>query len=94
MSAPVPESVFADRCVGCLLGTACGDVLGASVEGWSAREIREVYGEIRDFDKSQRGFGCYTDDTQMTLALAASLVEHGRDEMVELARRLSRLDVA
>lgn len=67
-----------DRCVGCLLGTACGDILGASVEGWSASEIREIYRQIRDFDRSDRGVGCYTDDTQMTVALAGSLVEEGR----------------
>ena len=66
-----------DRCIGCLLGTACGDILGAAVEGSSAREIRELYGEIRDFAESGRGFGWYTDDTQMTLALARSLVECG-----------------
>ncbi len=41
-------------------------------------EIRELYGELRDFADAGRGFGCYTDDTQMTLALATSLVEHGR----------------
>ncbi len=47
------------------------------MEGSSAREIRELYGEIRDFAESGRGFGWYTDDTQMTLALARSLVERG-----------------
>ena len=69
---------FEDRCIGCLLGTACGDILGAGVEGWSAGEIRDTYGELRDFPHTTRGFGCYTDDTQMTLALATSLVERGR----------------
>ncbi len=29
-------------------------------------------------DKTHRGFGCYTNDSQMTLALATSLVKHGR----------------
>jgi poly(ADP-ribose) glycohydrolase ARH3 len=72
-----------DRCVGCLLGTACGDILGAAVEGSSARDIRELYGEIRDFAAVGRGFGCYTDDTQMTLALTTSLVECG---LVDAAR--------
>ncbi len=72
------EPTFEDRCIGCLLGTACGDILGAGVEGWSAREIRETHGELRDFADSARGYGCYTDDTQMTLALATSLVERGR----------------
>jgi poly(ADP-ribose) glycohydrolase ARH3 len=66
-----------DRCVGCLLGAACGDILGAAVEGSSAREIHELYGELRDFAEPGRGYGCYTDDTQMTLALATSLVECG-----------------
>jgi poly(ADP-ribose) glycohydrolase ARH3 len=69
---------YEDRCVGCLLGTACGDILGAVVEGSSARDIRELYGELRDFTESPRGFGCYTDDTQMAVALATSLVECGR----------------
>ena len=72
------DALHVDRSIGCLLGSACGDILGASVEGWGASEIREIYGEIRDFDKSPRGFGCYTDDTQMTLALASSLMERGR----------------
>lgn len=76
-----------DRCVGCLLGTACGDILGALVEGCSAREIRELYGEIRDFAESSRGFGCYTDDTQMTLALATSLVECGRADAAHVSAK-------
>ena len=66
-----------DRCIGCLLGTACGDILGATVEGHSARAIRDRFGELREFQDTMRGFGCYTDDTQMTLALATSLVEKG-----------------
>ena len=52
-----------DRCIGCLLGTACGDILGAAVEGWPASDIRQKLGEVRDFDTG-RGFGCYTDGTQ------------------------------
>lgn len=74
------ESTFEDRCIGCLLGTACGDILGAGVEGWSATEIQETFGVLRDFLDTGRGFGCYTDDTQMTLALATSLIERGRVE--------------
>ncbi len=74
----VEVTAHEDRCIGCLLGTACGDILGAAVEGWSASDIRQSFIELRDFLDTDRGFGCYTDDTQMTLALAASLVEHGR----------------
>ena len=76
-----------DRCIGCLLGTACGDILGAAVEGSSSREIRDLYGELRDFADAGRGFGCYTDDTQMTLALATSLVEHGRVDATRVSAK-------
>lgn len=74
-----PEKAIAheDRTIGCLLGTACGDILGAAVEGWSAGEITDEYGQLRDFVDSFRGRGRYTDDTQMTLALATSLVDRG-----------------
>ena len=70
MTAPKTGPTYEDRCIGCLLGVACGDILGASVEAWPAAEIRETFGELRDFCDSDRGFGCYTDDTQMTVALA------------------------
>jgi poly(ADP-ribose) glycohydrolase ARH3 len=74
----VPETdPYEDRCIGCLLGTACGDILGAGVEGQPANAIRDRHGEVRDFLDTFRGFGCYTDDTEMTLALATSLVERG-----------------
>ncbi len=73
---PKPSS-HEDRCIGCLLSIACGDILGAGVEGQSAKSIRDYYGEVRDFLDSIRGFGCYTDDTEMTLALGTSLVEKG-----------------
>lgn len=76
-----------DGCVGSLLGTACGDILGAAVEGSSARDIRELYGEIRDFAEVGRGFGCYTDDTQMTLALATSLVECGHVDAAHVSAK-------
>jgi poly(ADP-ribose) glycohydrolase ARH3 len=59
------------------VGTACGDILGAAVEGQPADTIRGRHGEVRDFLDTFRGFGCYTDDTEMTLALATSLVEKG-----------------
>jgi poly(ADP-ribose) glycohydrolase ARH3 len=73
--------------MGSLLGTACGDILGAAVEGSSARDIRELYGEVRDFTDVGRGFGCYTDDTQMTLALATSLVENGQVDAAHVSAK-------
>lgn len=74
MAKSVPN-FHEDRCIGCLLSTACGDILGAGVEGQPVDTIRGRHGEVRDFLDTFRGFGCYTDDTEMTLALATSLVE-------------------
>ena len=76
-----------DRCVGCLLGAACGDILGAAVEGWSATDICRRYGQLRDFLDTDRGFGCYTDDTQMALALATSLIEQGRVDAAHVSAK-------
>jgi poly(ADP-ribose) glycohydrolase ARH3 len=76
MTNSLPDS-HEDRCIGCLLGAACGDILGAGVEGQTADTIRGHHGEVRNFLDTIRGFGCYTDDTEMTLALATSLVEKG-----------------
>ena len=64
-----------DKCIGSLLGTAVGDILGAGVEGYSREMIQSTYGELRTFLSSGRGFGCYTDDTEMALALAQSMVD-------------------
>lgn len=85
------ETSHEDRCVGCLLGVACGDVLGAAVEAWPAAEIREQFGEVRDFVDSGRGFGRYTDDTQMTVALAASLAERGRVDAEHASAKYAEL---
>lgn len=63
------------RCIGSLLGTAVGDILGANVEFFSRAEIRQEHGLMADFlDSPARPKGVFTDDTEMTIALAASLV--------------------
>jgi poly(ADP-ribose) glycohydrolase ARH3 len=86
MSIPMANSLE-DRCVGSLLGVACGDILGSAVEGWPAQRIRSQYGEVRDFGTSSACAGCYTDDTQMTLALAASLAECGRMDAAHVSAK-------
>ena len=66
------------HCVGSLLGTAVGDILGANVEFCSRAEILQDYGLVRDFqDSPARPLGMFTDDTEMTIALASSLVACG-----------------
>ena len=64
--------------MGCLLGCAAGDILGANLEGWSREEIQRAYGRVENFLGSEaRPLGVFTDDTEMTLALAVSLIERG-----------------
>ena len=75
----MPTPTLVERYAGCLLGLACGDALGGPVEFKSRAQIaREFPGGLRDFVGG--GWldlepGEITDDTQMTLMLAHSLVE-------------------
>src|SRR5262245_17056205 len=73
-----------DQYVGCLLGLATGDALGAPYEGgvlerlaWRILQCRAV-GSLR-----------WTDDTQMSLDLAESLLAEGEVRPDALARRLA-----
>ncbi len=62
-----------DRYLGCLIGLAVGDALGAPVEFLSLSAIKRKFGDngITDlFEWSSFPPGSYTDDTQMSLASA------------------------
>jgi ADP-ribosyl-[dinitrogen reductase] hydrolase len=78
-----------DRYRGCLLGLACGDALGGPVEFKSRQWIAERYPNgVRDFVGG--GWlslepGEITDDTQLTLAMARSLVKGGPLDMNDVA---------
>ena len=88
--APTPRRAAfkaADRLTGLLMGTAIGDALGMPVEGvenaLTLRAIRRL-GGIRDFLAPQPHVlrslkrlrpGCWTDDTQLSLAVARSVIE-------------------
>jgi hypothetical protein len=67
-----------DRAVGCLLGQVIGDNLGALVEFCSAAEIRATYPEgvrnLHDGGTWNILAGQPTDDSELALALARSLV--------------------
>ncbi len=66
---------YKEKCIGSLLGKAVGDILGSGIEGFPHEAIARRFGEVKDFLPTGRGFGCYTDDTEMALALAQSIVE-------------------
>ena len=72
----------ADRARGALLGTFTGDALGMPFEGAAPAAIPARL-EMLD---ARRGRGTYTDDTQMAIALAESLLEHGGIDEQALGR--------
>jgi ADP-ribosylglycohydrolase len=67
---------YSERVLGCLLGGAAGDALGASVEFMSMREIIAAFGEagVRELAPAYGRVGAITDDTQLTLFTAEGAV--------------------
>lgn len=65
-----------ERFLGCLLGGAVGDALGAPVEFMQRAEILRRFGPegITTYAAAYGGFGTITDDTQMTLFTAEGLL--------------------
>jgi len=71
-----------DRVYGCLIGGAIGDSLGAAVENWSYRRVREEYGKVDEVQSYDNPLavgepGTVTDDSVMRQYLALAIVEHG-----------------
>lgn len=64
--------------IGSILGSAIGDALGAPAEFRSLEEIRKKWGTLKTFvswgEKDCMRPGRWTDDTEMTLAVARGLV--------------------
>jgi ADP-ribosyl-[dinitrogen reductase] hydrolase len=72
------QDALRDRYRGVLLGKAVGDALGATVEFMSRDAIQRQYGELRDIIGGgwlSLPAGEITDDTQMALCIAHSIVE-------------------
>lgn len=73
-----------DRCRGALLGLACGDAVGTTVE-FSPRGSFEPLTDMVGGGPFELPVGAWTDDTSMALCLATSLIERKgfdpRDQM-------------
>lgn len=78
----VPLRLEIDRARGALIGTFVGDALGMSFEGAEVVDLAEPL-EMRDV---RLGRGTYTDDTQMAIALAESLLDRGGVDAQALGR--------
>jgi len=75
-------SNYIDRAIGCLVGAAYGDSLGAAVEFMALDRIRQQYGE-RGITRLGPAFGhpagVITDDTQMAIATALGIINTPRE---------------
>jgi ADP-ribosyl-[dinitrogen reductase] hydrolase len=75
------ETTLLSRAQGALLGQLIGDALGSAVEGWTPEAIRAAHPDgVREMlgnDTLGTIPGQPTDDSEMALVLARSLVEHG-----------------
>jgi poly(ADP-ribose) glycohydrolase ARH3 len=79
-----------DHFTGCLLGLALGDALGAPFEGLPADTIyRDYGGGLNAATQPPLDTLHYTDDTEMTLGVAQTLVAHGRIDPDDLMDRFS-----
>ena len=77
-------NLMVDRFLGCVLGLATGDAMGAPYEGGPLeRGLWRIIGKTRD--------GCmrWTDDTQMAIDLAESLLADGHVRPENLAKRFA-----
>jgi ADP-ribosyl-[dinitrogen reductase] hydrolase len=78
------------RSVGCLVGLAVGDALGAPLQYMTEPQIQIKHGTVREMIGG--GWlllrpGQHTDDTALTLLLGRSLVERGGLDLEDLSRR-------
>lgn len=77
-------TVYQDRLRGCVLGAAVGDALGMPLE-FRARSADHAL--VRDMQAGRLAAGHFTDDTEMALALAESLLAHKPLDPEDLAGR-------
>jgi ADP-ribosyl-[dinitrogen reductase] hydrolase len=78
-----------DRFRGCLLGLACGDAVGTTVE-FAARGTFAPVTDMVGGGVFLLRPGEWTDDTSMALCLAASLTEQGRFDAADQMQRYWR----
>ncbi len=89
------SAICRDKIEGMFLGVAIGDALGMPVEAMSLEEIRQKHGRIEEYldPAGHKWFagklkaGMWTDDTQLTLVIAESLIAKGRIDIDDLAKR-------
>jgi ADP-ribosylglycohydrolase len=84
-----PNDALLDRYLGCLIGMAVGDALGAPVEFQQPGTFEPIT-DMRAGGPFNLPAGHWTDDTSMALCIAASLVENGDYIPLDIMRRFVR----
>jgi ADP-ribosylglycohydrolase len=81
-----------DKVRGCFLGIAIGDALGKPIESKSAKEIAETWGRVTDYFQNPHHkyfdggpAGSWTDDTQLSLAVARGFCHKGEFDLDAIA---------
>jgi poly(ADP-ribose) glycohydrolase ARH3 len=78
------QEILRDKFKGAILGCFLGDALGSGFEGMDPDRARFHMGNLsKAFTRS------YTDDTDMTLALAESLIQCGKIDPEDIAKQFS-----
>ena len=95
------DALLQERSRGCLLGAAVGDALGAGCEMMTRDGILSTYGRVTAYIPEQlqkfgggltRVAGCYTDDTEMAIGLALSLISmRGDVDTASIAEQHAKL---
>ena len=66
-----------DRIAGCLWGQAIGDALGLGTEFMSRNEVEKSYPDsLTEYNQFGEEFGYWTDDTDMMLCIAESIIKY------------------
>lgn len=87
-----------DRIRAMFLGVGIGDAMGMPVETWTPEKIVEKYKFVNDYQipDGHKWFnghaaGTYTDDTQLTLAVAEAIIEQPLDMDVQAKHHIAAL---
>jgi len=78
------QTSLSDRIRGCAAGAAVGDALGMPLEFGPRQPESEL---VREMETGRLPAGAFTDDTEMALALAESLLAHKPLDPDDLAQR-------
>jgi ADP-ribosyl-[dinitrogen reductase] hydrolase len=80
------DAEIQERLRGCAVGAAVGDALGMPLEFGPRQPLDRL---VRDMRQGRIPSGTFTDDTEMALALAESLLDHRPLDADHLARRFT-----